>query len=141
MMHMKTNREGRGPVQPFSGGIADVRIWSSALPDAEMSSVYRQFVGDAVDPEGYVSGGFSHTVSYEQNRDLVSAVTNRFGSRVISAFGYSNGTAGRRTAISRSGEAFGDLSGAKSSPPGAPRTARQSGVSTRIFPTTPSATA
>ena len=112
MMHMKTNREGRGPVQPFSGGIADVRIWSSALPDAEMSSVYRQFVGDAVDPEGYVSGGFSHTVSYEQNRDLVSAVTNRFGSRVISAFGYSNGTAGRRTAISRSGEAFGDLSGA-----------------------------
>ena len=27
-------------------------------------------------------------------------------------FGYSNDTAGRRTAISRSGEAFGDLSGA-----------------------------
>ena len=61
---------------------------------------------------GYVSGDFSHSVSYEQNRDLVSAVTNRFGSRVVSAFGYSNDTAGRRTAISRSGEAFGDLSGA-----------------------------
>ena len=61
---------------------------------------------------GYVSGDFSHSVSYEQNRDLVSAVTNRFGSRVISVFGYSNDAAGRRTAISRSGEAFGDLSGA-----------------------------
>ena len=60
---------------------------------------------------GYVSGDFSHSISYEQNRDLVSAVTNRFGSRVVSAFGYSNDAAGRRTAISRSGEAFGDLSG------------------------------
>ena len=64
---------------------------------------------------GYVSGDFSHAVSYEISRDLVSAVTNRFGSRVISAFGYSNDAAGRRTAISRSGEAFGDLSGSTDS--------------------------
>ena len=62
--------------------------------------------------QGYVSGDFSHTVSYEISRNLVSAVTNRFGSRVVSAFVYSNDAAGRRTAISRSGEAFGDLSGA-----------------------------
>ena len=62
--------------------------------------------------QGYVSGDFSHTVSYESSRDLVSAVTNRFGNRVVSAFGYSNDAAGRRTAISRSGETFGDLSGA-----------------------------
>jgi hypothetical protein len=47
---------GRGPAQPFSGGIADVRIWSSALSDAEMSSVYRQFVGDAADHEGNDDG-------------------------------------------------------------------------------------
>lgn len=51
---------GRGPAQPFSGGIADVRIWSSALSDAEMSSVYRQFVGDAVDHEGDDGGDGMH---------------------------------------------------------------------------------
>ena len=51
---------GRGPAQPFSGGVADVRIWSSALSDAEMSSVYRQFVGDAVDHEGDDDGDGMH---------------------------------------------------------------------------------
>ena len=52
--------------------------------------------------QGYVSGDFSHSVSYEQNRDLVSAVTNRFGSRVIST-----------------------ASGAASSPPSATPTTRR----------------
>jgi len=36
---------------------------------------------------GYTCGGFSRTVAYEPYRDLVSAITNRFGSRVISTFG------------------------------------------------------
>ena len=45
-------------------------------------------------------------------RNLVAAVTNSYANRVISAFDYTNDAAGRRTAISRSGEAFGDLSGA-----------------------------
>lgn len=43
---------GRGPAQPFSGGVADVRVWSSALADSEIASAYRQFVGGALDPEG-----------------------------------------------------------------------------------------
>ena len=43
---------GRGPAQPFSGGVADVRVWSSALVDSEIASAYRQFVGGALDPEG-----------------------------------------------------------------------------------------
>ena len=48
-------------------------------------------------------------------RNLVAAVTNSYANRVISAFDYTNDAAGRRTAISRSGEAFGDLSGATDS--------------------------
>ena len=61
---------------------------------------------------GYTCGGFSRTVTYEPYRDLVSAITNRFGSRVISTFEYASDAAGRRTAIKRSGEAMGPLSGA-----------------------------
>ena len=61
---------------------------------------------------GYTCGGFSRTVAYEPYRDLVSAITNRFGSRVISTFEYANDAAGRRVAISRGGEAMGPLSGA-----------------------------
>ncbi|MBQ6328348.1 MAG: RHS repeat-associated core domain-containing protein, partial [Kiritimatiellae bacterium] len=58
----------------------------------------------------YTCGGFSRTVAYEPYRDLVSAITNRFGSRVISTFEYANDAAGRRTAISRGGDAMGPLS-------------------------------
>ena len=61
---------------------------------------------------GYACGGFSRTVAYEPYRDLVSAITSRFGSRVISTFEYTNDAAGRRTAIKRGGEAMGPLSGA-----------------------------
>ena len=60
---------------------------------------------------GYTCGGFSRTVAYEPYRDLVSAITNRFGSRVISTFEYTNDAAGRRTAIKRGGDAMGPLSG------------------------------
>ena len=48
-------------------------------------------------------------------RNLVAAVTNSYANRVISAFDYTNDAAGRRTAISHSGEAIGDLSGATDS--------------------------
>lgn len=51
---------GRGPAQPFSGGVADVRVWSSALADSEIASAYRQFVGDAVDHEGDDDGDGMH---------------------------------------------------------------------------------
>ena len=44
---------------------------------------------------GYTCGGFSRTVAYEPYRDLVSAITNRFGIRVISTFEYTNDAAGR----------------------------------------------
>ena len=60
---------------------------------------------------GYTCGGFSRSVAYEPYRDLVSAITNRFGSRVISTFEYTNDAAGRRTAIKRGGDAMGPLSG------------------------------
>lgn len=39
---------GNGFEQPLVGGLADVRVWSSALSDSEIKSVYRQFVSDAV---------------------------------------------------------------------------------------------
>ena len=60
---------------------------------------------------GYTCGDFVREVSYEPFRDLISAVTNRFGSRVISSFAYVNDAAGRRTAIRKGGEAMGDLAG------------------------------
>ena len=41
---------GRNRVQPFSGAIADVRIWSSALDADGVKAAYRQFLGEATDP-------------------------------------------------------------------------------------------
>ena len=61
---------------------------------------------------GWSCGEFAHTTAYEPKRDLVAAVTNRFGDSVVSSFGYENDAAGRRTAIRRGGSAFGDLAGA-----------------------------
>ena len=61
---------------------------------------------------GWSCGEFAHTTAYEPKRDLVAAVTNRFGAAVVSSFGYENDAAGRRTAIRRGGFAFGDLAGA-----------------------------
>ncbi len=45
---------------------------------------------------GYTSGDFSRSVIYEPHRDLIAAVTNVFGSSLISAFDYANDAAGRR---------------------------------------------
>ena len=61
---------------------------------------------------GWSCGEFVHATAYEPKRDLVVAVTNRFGAAVVSSFGYENDAAGRRTAIRRGGSAFGDLAGA-----------------------------
>ena len=47
---------GRSRVQPFAGAIADVRIWSSALTSAQVGDVYRQFLGEAMDPNGDLDG-------------------------------------------------------------------------------------
>ncbi len=44
----------------------------------------------------YTSGEFSRAVSYEPHRDLIAAVTNSFGTSLISAFDYANDAAGRR---------------------------------------------
>ncbi|MBR3924263.1 MAG: RHS repeat protein, partial [Kiritimatiellae bacterium] len=65
--------------------------------------------------DGYTCGNFSRKIEFEPLRNLVAAVTNSYANRVISAFDYTNDAAGRRIAISRSGEAFGDLSGATDS--------------------------
>lgn len=43
-------------VQPFAGAIADVRVWSSALPSSRMNGVYHEFLGEAVDPDGDLDG-------------------------------------------------------------------------------------
>ena len=43
---------GSRRVQPFAGAIADVRIWSSALSSAQVNAAYRQFLGEAMDPNG-----------------------------------------------------------------------------------------
>ena len=43
---------GRRCVQPFAGAIADVRVWSSALSASQVGDAYRQFLGEAMDPNG-----------------------------------------------------------------------------------------
>ena len=43
---------GEDRVQPFAGAIADVRIWSSALGPSQVKDAYRQFLGEAMDPNG-----------------------------------------------------------------------------------------
>ena len=48
---------------------------------------------------------------YEQSRDLIASVTNRFGNRAISSFTYGNDAAGRRISIRKGGEAMGPLAG------------------------------
>ena len=47
---------GRRRVQPFAGAIADVRIWSSALSASQVGDAYRQFLGEAMDPNGDLDG-------------------------------------------------------------------------------------
>lgn len=42
--------------QPFSGAIADVRIWSSSLTPSQVKDVYRQFLGEAMDPNEDLDG-------------------------------------------------------------------------------------
>ena len=56
---------------------------------------------------GYTSGPFRRAVSYEPHRDLIAAVTNAFGTTLISAFNYANDAAGCR--ISRIDTFDGDL--------------------------------
>ena len=60
-------------------------------------------------------GELEHLTDYESGRDLVAAVTNRFGDSIISTFDYENDAAGRRIAIRRGGSAFGGLAGAADS--------------------------
>ena len=48
---------------------------------------------------------------YEQSRDLIASVTNRFGNRAISSFTYGNDAVGRRISIRKGGEAMGPLAG------------------------------
>ena len=47
---------GRRRVQPFEGAIADVRIWSSGLSASQVGDAYRQFLGEAMDPNGDLDG-------------------------------------------------------------------------------------
>ena len=47
---------GRRRVQPFAGAIADVRVWSSALSASQVGDAYRQFLGEAMDPNGDLDG-------------------------------------------------------------------------------------
>ena len=94
------------------------RIASLSIITNDSSNIqtftYSYLLGtDLVD--GYTCGNFSRKIEFEPLRNLVAAVTNSYANRVISAFDYTNDAAGRRTAISRSGEAFGDLSGATDS--------------------------
>ncbi len=55
-----------------------------------------------------VSSGFLWSRAYE-SRSLITSVENSFGETEISRYDYQNDELGRRTAISRSGQAFGDL--------------------------------
>jgi hypothetical protein len=55
------------------------------------------------------SSGFLWTRAYESARSLITSVENRFGETVISRYDYTNDEIGRRTAISRSGQAFGEM--------------------------------
>jgi RHS repeat-associated protein len=48
----------------------------------------------------------SVTKSYEANRDLVTAIENKYGNTTISRYDYSNDDLGRRTAMGKSGTAF-----------------------------------
>lgn len=47
---------------------------------------------------GYDCGAFSRRVSYEPCRDFITAVSNKYGGRLVSAFDYANDAAGRRVA-------------------------------------------
>ena len=58
---------------------------------------------------GYTAGDFTRTVSYEPYRNLITSVENKHGSTIISQYDYTNDPLGRRTAIARSGTAFGDM--------------------------------
>ena len=58
---------------------------------------------------GYTAGDFTRTVSYEPYRSLITSVENKHNSTTISRYDYTNDALGRRTAISRSGTAFGTM--------------------------------
>ena len=60
---------------------------------------------------GYSSGDFARKVAFERNRDLVLAVTNSFGSIIISFFDYKNDASGRRCSVRHGGTAYGPLAG------------------------------
>ena len=57
---------------------------------------------------GYTSGNFTRSVAYESARPLITSVENKYASTIISRYDYENDVLGRRTAISRSGTAFGN---------------------------------
>lgn len=47
------------------------------------------------------------TRSYEDHRDLITGVDNKWGSMTVSNYGYGNDSLGRRTSVIRTGSAFG----------------------------------
>ena len=57
---------------------------------------------------GYTAGDFTRTVAYEPYHSLITSVENKYGTTTISRYDYENDVLGRRTAIARSGVAFGD---------------------------------
>ncbi len=46
---------------------------------------------------GYTMGGFTRTVDYETDRNLIASVVNTFGTNLVSRFDYTNDPLGRRT--------------------------------------------
>ena len=55
---------------------------------------------------GYTTDGFTRSVAYEPRRDLISAVSNLWGTSAISAYEYANDALGRRVSRADSGLAF-----------------------------------
>jgi hypothetical protein len=51
-------------------------------------------------------GSLTTAFSYESNRNLITAVENKYGTTTISGYGYTNDAIGRRSAMSRTGTAF-----------------------------------
>jgi YD repeat-containing protein len=50
---------------------------------------------------GYSMGGFTRTVGYEPDRNLIASVVNTFGTNQVSRFDYTNDALGRRTPAPR----------------------------------------
>lgn len=99
-LHTTTRRNGR---------LSEVSTrFDSDSPD--MTFRYEYLPGSDL-VAGYSSGDFARKVAFERNRDLVLAVTNSFGSIIISFFDYKNAASGRRCSVRHGGTAYGPLAG------------------------------